>query len=121
GAPLVPEELALEQTRRNGGAVELHERTVAAVASVVDGPREQLLARARFAEKQDRRIGRCDDLHLLERPAQCGTVADDVLERLLVPNLALEVQARFGQLLLEARDLPSRHRATDRDGPALPH
>src|SRR5437016_2825891 len=54
GAPLVPEELALEQTRRNGGAVELHERAVAAVASVVDGPREQLLARARLAEKQYR-------------------------------------------------------------------
>src|SRR5206468_9847000 len=86
GAPLVPEELALEQTRRNGGAVELHERAVAAVASVVDAPREQLLPRARFAEKQYRRIGRRDDLHLLERPAKRGTVADDVLERLLVPN-----------------------------------
>src|SRR5437660_4848564 len=54
GAPLVPEELALEEAPRNGGAVELHERAVAAVASVVDGPREQLLARARLAEKQYR-------------------------------------------------------------------
>src|SRR5207249_2588682 len=121
GAPLVPEELALEEPRRNGGAVELHERAVAAVAAVVDGPREQLLARARFAEKQDRRIGRCDDLHLLERPAQCGTVADDVLERLLVPNLALEVQALFGELVLEAPDLTERHGVLDRDGHELRH
>ena len=121
GAPLVPEELALEETGRNRGAVELHERAVAAVASVVDGPREQLLARARFAEKQDRRIGRCDDLHLLERPAQCGTVADDVLERLLVPNLALEVQALFGELVLEAPDLTERHGVLDRDGHELRH
>src|SRR5437667_1954650 len=119
GAPLVPEELALEEAGRNRGAVELHERAVAAVASVVDGPREQLLARARFAEKQDRRIGRCDDLHLLERPAQCGTVADDVLERLLVPNLALEVQALFGELVLEAPDLTERHGVLDRDGHEL--
>src|SRR5262249_11447457 len=104
GAPLVPEELALEETRRNGGAGELHERAVAAVAAVVDGPREHLLARARFAEKQYRRIGGCYDLRLPERPAQRGTVTDDVLERLLVPNLALEVQAFFGELVLESLD-----------------
>src|SRR5207247_9845935 len=63
--------------------------------------------RARFAEKQYRRIGRRDDLHLLERPAKRGTVADDVLERLLVPNcpttrqkaLALNLDARtYGTL-----------------------
>src|SRR6059058_2018807 len=119
GAPLVPEELALEETGRNRGAVELHERAVAAVASVVDGPREQPLARARFAEKQDRRIDRCDDLHLLERPVQRGTVADDVLERLLAPNLALEVQAFLGELVLEARDLLERHGILDRDGHEL--
>jgi len=87
----------------------------------VDGPREQLLARARFAEKQDRRIGRCDDLHLLERPVQRGTVADDVLERLLAPNLALEVQAFLGELVLEARDLLERHGVLDRDGHELRH
>src|SRR5207244_5387672 len=37
GAPLVAEELALEETRRDGRAVELHERAFPTPAQVVNG------------------------------------------------------------------------------------
>src|SRR5205823_1500853 len=59
GAALVAEELALEQTGRNGRAVELHERPLAAPAELVDGAGDQLLARARLAADDHGGVGRC--------------------------------------------------------------
>ena len=49
GAALVPEELALEQVRRQRRAVDLDERPVAPRRSLVNGARDQLLADAALA------------------------------------------------------------------------
>ena len=57
---LVAEPLALEQPRRRGGAVHRHERPAPALARRVNGPRDQLLARAGLAEQQDRGVRRGD-------------------------------------------------------------
>ena len=46
-APLVAEELALDELARDGGAVHLHERAVHARREPVDGARDELLARSR--------------------------------------------------------------------------
>ena len=47
GAPLVAEELALDELARDGGAVDLHEGSVGARREAVDGARDELLARCR--------------------------------------------------------------------------
>src|SRR6266849_6142132 len=46
----VPEKLALEQLLWNRGAVDPDQRMIFARAQIVDGPRHQFLARARFAQ-----------------------------------------------------------------------
>jgi hypothetical protein len=53
GAALVAEELALEDALGERGAVHGHEEAVRTRAPVVDGARDQLLARARLALDQD--------------------------------------------------------------------
>src|SRR6266478_7919751 len=114
-AALVTEELALEETRWNGGAVDLHERARAPPAAVVDGACDELLTGARLPENEHGRVGRRDDLHLLQGVPQRGALADDLLERALGPDLALEIQPLLGELVLQFRDLPVRHRVGDRD------
>jgi hypothetical protein len=56
-APLVAEELALDQVRRHGAAVDGKEGLLVAAAEAVDGLRHQLLARARLSEQQHRGVG----------------------------------------------------------------
>jgi len=49
GAFFVAEKLAFQQIQRNGGAIQLYKRTSAARADVVNGARNQFLARACFS------------------------------------------------------------------------
>ena len=65
GPLLVPEELAFEQARGHGSAVERHEGVLAPGAMVVDGARNEFLAGAGLAVDQHGRLGRCHDFHLL--------------------------------------------------------
>src|SRR5438034_8727829 len=65
-APLVAEELALQETRRDGGAIDLDEGSLTAAASVVDGARDQFFPRAGLAEDEHGRVGRRHSLHLLK-------------------------------------------------------
>src|SRR5262249_44767058 len=51
-AALVPEELALQQAGRDGGAVDLDEGALAALSRVVDGTRDQLLAGSGLAQDE---------------------------------------------------------------------
>jgi hypothetical protein len=69
-ASLVPEELAFEEFRRNGRAVHLDERPVAAVALQVDGARNEFLARTGLAFNQHSGEGGRDDLNLIQDGAQ---------------------------------------------------
>src|SRR5262245_53582538 len=53
GAAFVTEEFALEQSVGNGGAIDSDERFGRAIAVLVDGPGNQLLARARGATDEN--------------------------------------------------------------------
>src|SRR5437870_2643428 len=76
--PLVPEQLALEQARRDGGTVHLDEGPVAAPARIADGAGNQFLSRAGLAQEENSRVGRRDDLDLVEDVSERHTIADDV-------------------------------------------
>ena len=67
---LVSEQLALEQARRNRGAVQLDERPRSAAAQVVDGSGDELLARAGLSLDEHGRVGRRDNLDLREHVLQ---------------------------------------------------
>src|SRR3984893_16647666 len=62
---LVPEQLAFEQARRDGRAVELDERLRAARAQIMNGARDQLFPRAGLSVNQHCRISRRYGFHSL--------------------------------------------------------
>src|SRR6516225_7148298 len=63
----VAEEFAFQQVKGNRRAIELYERSSAALAGVMDGPGDQLLARTRLSKNQDRGISWRNDFHKLQR------------------------------------------------------
>ncbi len=99
GALFVTEDLALEQRLGNRGAVDGHERERRARAQLVDGLRDELLARARLAPDEHRRRRRRRLLdHAIER-SNAGAVADDAAEAALLAELTAE-QLDLAQRLL---------------------
>jgi hypothetical protein len=77
GAPLVAEELALQQPRRNGSAVHRDEGVVPAYAELMDGAREAFLARAGFPLEKDGGVRRGHNLHLPQHVLQGRAFADN--------------------------------------------
>src|SRR5215813_10165840 len=77
GAAFVAEQLALEQGRRNGGAVELHERPSAPTAGVVNRAGNQLLSCSGLSEDEDGRVSRRHDLDQLQYVAKTRATPDD--------------------------------------------
>ena len=78
GPPLVAKELALQQVGGERGAVEHHVRLVGPTAPLVNGPGDQLLARAGLAFDDHREIrGRHPINHRVDLPHPQGA-ADDV-------------------------------------------
>ena len=75
-ALFMSKELALDQSRWNRSAVDLHERPVASAASLMDFARNETFAGACFAKQQDRRIGWSDKLHVLQNRSKRLTLAD---------------------------------------------
>ena len=104
-----------EQTGRNGGAIDFDESTIAARTEVVDGTRKKLLARAGFAEKQNRGPGGSRKLHLAERALQCGAFADNLLEVEFAANFFFEVKLFDGQLVFQRVDFFEGERVFDGD------
>src|SRR5206468_3757325 len=89
GAALVAEELALQDVRGDGAAVDRQEPLVASRAGAMDGVGDQLLAGAALADDENRGAGRGDHLHLLEQALHGRRAADDALEPVaLVEHLA---------------------------------
>src|SRR5262249_46625043 len=113
GAFLVAEELTFEEARRNGGAVDLDERPLASATAVMDGPGNQLLAGPGFAEDQNGRVRRRDHFCLLEDACERAALADNLLERMLGADLALEIETFLGKLILEFGDLLESQRVGD--------
>ena len=72
----VTEELVFEQVLGNRAAVDRHERPGLAWTAVVHGVRKELLAGARLAKNQDRRLGRRKDRDFLESLDEFRTVPD---------------------------------------------
>ena len=78
--PAVAEELALQERRRQGRAVEDHEGPERPGAVVVDGPGHQLLAGAVLPGDQHRGVGTADLLHQGEEPVHGVALAHQGLE-----------------------------------------
>src|SRR4030095_17234288 len=72
-APLVPEQLALDQTRGQRRTVHHHQRALAPRTDRVQPPRNQLLARPRLARDQHRRVGPPALRQLLQGPLSSRT------------------------------------------------
>src|SRR5262245_37605090 len=89
---LMAEQLRGDQRRRNGGAVDAHERTRRPLRVLVDGARDELLAGAGLSHDQHRRIRRSDLSYLGEHVADRSGAADDLLEVVLLLDLLAQVQ-----------------------------
>jgi hypothetical protein len=89
---LVAEELRLDQVLGNGGAVDLDERPLGALAVVMQRVGDELLARAILTLNEDVRIAPGDALHELEHLVHLLALADDVAEPELPLELLLEQQ-----------------------------
>src|SRR5262249_10542327 len=88
----VAEELRLEQRFRNRAAVQRDEAVHAPRAALMNGARDDFLARTRFARDQDRAARRRDRLEQLEQQLHRPALADDSLEA--VPLFELRTQVR---------------------------
>src|SRR5579862_6416421 len=110
GAALVAEELALEEARRDGGAVELHERPLAASAELVNGARDQLLPRSGLAVDDDGGVGGRHGLDLVQDLLQRRRLPDDLLEVVVGADLVFEIDLLRRELVLQLRDLLERER-----------
>ena len=104
----VAEELALEQFARDRRAVDADQRPVAALAGLVDGARDQLLAGAGLAGDQHGGVGRRDQLDLAQRLLDRGAVADDAAVIALEADLLLQIGVLQLQPLAQPVDLLER-------------
>ena len=105
GAPFVSEQLALDQARRQRGAIDAHQRPRSAAAAVVHGTCEELLAGTCLAEEQHRAVER---RHLRET-LQCLThhraVAHDFVEVFAGPDVFAQVHGLGGEPTVQPVDL----------------
>ncbi len=104
-ALLMAEQLALQEPGGDGRAVELDKGPLPAGAEVVQGPRDEFLARARLAKNEDGGVGGSDGLDLLQDVAEGGALPDDLPEVVLGADLLLQVDLLLVQLVLERLDL----------------
>ena len=84
GATLVPEELRLDERLGQRRAVDGDEGTLGTPARIVDGARDQFLARAALPGEQHGGLCRSDARRLIERLPEGRSLADDPIEAVLV-------------------------------------
>src|SRR5579872_5817382 len=121
GAALVSKQLALEQSRRNRGAVEFDESVRLAAAQIVDGARDQFLAGAGFSVNEHRRIGGRNGFDLFQDAAQGLTPADNFFKLEFAPDLVLEVQLLLRQLVFLVGNFTKGHRVVNRNRNLVGH
>ena len=85
------EELAFEQLSWDCSAIHLHHGASLTLASLVDGLRDQLLSRSRFARDQNRALGGCDQIALPEDPLKRSALPDDATKRVGSFDLLLQI------------------------------
>jgi len=105
------EQLALDEVAGQRGAVDRHERASGAPAVQVDGARDELLARACFADDQHRRLAARGRLGPIRDGTHARGPADHPLEAVPCrdqPVEALDARAELGRLQ-NARDLLQHH------------
>ena len=96
-APLVAEQLGVDQLGRDRAAVDPHEGAGRRVGPGVDGPGDDLLARAGLAQDEDRR-GRAGDLgHSLHDGPESALGPDDAV----VQPVAVGQRWRGGRVVLD--------------------
>ena len=91
GALDVAEELGLEQLLGNGAAVDGDQGPLRAPTVVVECPRDQLLAGAALARDQHRALGVRDPLDHAEHASDRVALADDAVEFVAAPELAMQL------------------------------
>jgi len=105
GPLLVTEELTLDQCGRDGRAVDLDQRPLLPCTAVVNGPCDQFFARPRFAQDEDRGLGRRHLLHLMQDLQEGLAATNDLLEGVIALNLLPKIDVLCLQLLLQLRDV----------------
>ncbi len=104
GAAPVAEELALEERVGERAAVLRHEAALLARARIMDGARDEVLARAGLAGEQHRRVGLGDLLHHVEDALHGGARAHQLVEAVAALHLAAQVEVLGAQALVGARE-----------------
>ena len=84
------EQLRFQQGFRNRAARDLHEWLVATIGTLVDGPRDQALARSRLARHQDRGPRLRHRIDEIEYPDHLVVLPQDVVERVSHGELLLQ-------------------------------
>src|SRR5262245_40663496 len=97
GALFVAEQLAFQEPRRDGRAVELDESPVPPRTQIVKGASDQLLSGARLAADEHGGARRCDRLDLLQHPAQSGALPNNLIESVIPSSLCPRVELLLGQ------------------------
>src|SRR5271166_4408768 len=110
------EKLGFEQAGGNGDTVDLDESAFAARAEVVNGARNDFLARAGFAQNQNRGAGGRGEFHLSKRAAQRGALADDFVEAEFGADFFLEIKFFDGEFVLQRIDFLEGEGIFERDG-----
>src|SRR4030095_1327582 len=112
---LMAKELALKQSGGNRRAIDFYQGPLAAPAEIVNGARDQFLARAGFALDENRRISRCHRGDLLENLLQTRAFADDFLEVVFGADFILQIEFFLAQLFGSIDHLMKRERVFDGD------
>ena len=79
--------LTFQQARGYGGTVEFDEGPILAPAALMDGPRNQFLSRASFAEQQYRRIAGRHGFYQAQNIVKSRTLSNNPFEVHLAADL----------------------------------
>jgi hypothetical protein len=116
GAPLVSEELTLDEAGGNRRTTQLHKRMIPARTLVVNQSCDELFSGSRFAHEQDGGVGLGDNLRLAQSLTQSAALADDVFKVVVIADLIFQVGFLGGQLVPRFSYLLIGQRIFDRQG-----
>src|SRR5580700_2995037 len=112
---LVTEQLAFEQARRNGRAVQLNEGLRSPCAQIMNGPSDQFLSRACLSVNKDRGVRWRYRFHMFEDSAQRATISNDLGKIHFRANFIFQIQLLFGELVFQLSNLAERTRILHRN------